>query len=142
MSIKHRFTKLQFRLLIPIAIVSLKWIGVQLTMDLFCHPKKFKRNKAIDNITGARMILRALKQTVEETSINGNCLSRSIVLQRLLRNNGISSEIKIGVAKMKNKFKAHAWVEHQGIPLNAGKKVRTRYTTVEGYRITEGLEFS
>lgn len=141
MPLKLKSIKIQFILLIPMVAVSLKWLGVQSTTKLFCGLKKVKNNQEVDDIANARVVLRVLKQTVQELKFNGNCLSRSIVLHRLLRNRGISSKIEIGVAKINDEFKAHAWVEHKGIPLNAGQEVRVRYKTVEGYGETDNLEF-
>ena len=139
---KHHFYKLQFILLIPLVATSLKLLGIHFTVNLFCNPKKFKRVPLVDNLQNARLILRALKQAVKTSKYNGSCLSRSIVLQRLLQNSGISSDIKIGVRKIDKEFKAHAWVDHQEGPLNAGAKVRMRYQILESYNITNKLEFS
>lgn len=55
------------------------------------------------------------------------CLAESLVLWGLLRRRGIESEIRIGVKKERREFAAHAWVEHEGRPLNDGSDVRGRF---------------
>jgi len=46
------------------------------------------------------------------------CLSRSLLLRWLLRRRGIRCELRIGVRLHQGEFQAHAWVEHQGKPIN------------------------
>lgn len=46
------------------------------------------------------------------------CLVRSLVLISQLRRRNIGSCLRIGVRIANGKFEAHAWVEHQGVPVN------------------------
>jgi hypothetical protein len=48
----------------------------------------------------------------------GNCLSRSLTLWWLLKEQGIESEVRVGVSGPSGRFEAHAWVECQGVVLN------------------------
>ena len=45
------------------------------------------------------------------------CLPQSLALQALLRRQGLSSELRIGVRRAGGTLHAHAWVEHAGSPL-------------------------
>ncbi|MFL6199434.1 MAG: lasso peptide biosynthesis B2 protein [Thermoanaerobaculia bacterium] len=45
------------------------------------------------------------------------CLPQSLALQALLRRQGLSAELRIGVRRADGKLQAHAWVEHAGSPL-------------------------
>lgn len=47
-----------------------------------------------------------------------SCLTRSFLLLWLLRCYGITAELRIGVRLDNGVFGAHAWVEHNGVPLN------------------------
>jgi hypothetical protein len=58
----------------------------------------------------------------------GTCLSRSLTLWWLLKQQGIDSELRIGVHRMADGIRAHAWIEHQGVVLNDQPDVRTRFT--------------
>jgi hypothetical protein len=45
------------------------------------------------------------------------CLIRSLVLSRVLARRGIPATLIIGVGRDGDTFEAHAWVEHEGVPL-------------------------
>ena len=45
------------------------------------------------------------------------CLKDALVLVRVLRAEGIDATVKIGVARGDRGLRAHAWVEHRGVPL-------------------------
>ncbi len=46
------------------------------------------------------------------------CLQRSLVLHRWLRQAGLSSELRVGVRKDGTELKAHAWIELEGQVVN------------------------
>jgi len=56
-----------------------------------------------------------------------NCLGQSLVLWWLLRQEGIASELRIGVRKQARRFQAHAWVERSGVVLNDSDEVHKHY---------------
>jgi len=58
------------------------------------------------------------------------CLSRSLVLWALLRAQGVDSELRFGVRRVGDDLEAHAWVEHQGRPLNDAGDVDLHFGTV------------
>lgn len=127
--------------MIPIAAILIRIIGIQQTSKFFLKSTKHLNNISSDNLANARQVLRILKTAVEQTFWKGNCLSRSIVLHSLLQKKGISSEFCIGV-RSQPKFRAHAWVEHKGTPLNAGPNVHRNFRTVHGFSsIIEKAEF-
>ncbi len=49
---------------------------------------------------------------------SGNCLSRSLTLWWLLRQQGLESQLRIGVSNAAGRFEAHAWIEYQGVVIN------------------------
>jgi hypothetical protein len=51
------------------------------------------------------------------------CLPRALALQALLRQAGIASELRIGVAKAGEELAAHAWVECEGRALTDGEEL-------------------
>jgi hypothetical protein len=60
------------------------------------------------------------------------CLPRSLALWRLLRNQGIAAELRIGVRRDAGRLDAHAWVEHGRLPLNDSSDVAQRYAAFDG----------
>jgi hypothetical protein len=53
------------------------------------------------------------------------CLQRSFVTTYLLRHQGVAAEMVLGAQKLP--FKAHAWVEVEGRPVNERSDVQANY---------------
>jgi Transglutaminase-like superfamily len=49
--------------------------------------------------------------------VRPTCLTRALVLSRILGRRGLASELRIGVAHRDGGLAAHAWVERNGQPL-------------------------
>ena len=63
--------------------------------------------------------------------LGARCLPRSLVLWHFLRNRGVSTEIRLGVAKFADGgLSAHAWVEFGGAPLNERSDLFERYAAL------------
>lgn len=61
------------------------------------------------------LLARAVQRTLPLLPADTRCLTRSLVLTRLLASRGQASHLVIGVsADPEEPFGAHAWVEHQG----------------------------
>jgi len=63
---------------------------------------------------------------------NANCLSRSLVLLRIMRQKGLPGEFRIGIPKHSSEdptdiLQAHAWLEYQGVVINDHKDVANRH---------------
>ena len=61
----------------------------------------------------------------------GNCLSRSLLMWTVLKRKGIECELIFGSRFRDGQFQAHAWVERNSLPLNAGKHVRRNYVVFD-----------
>jgi len=55
------------------------------------------------------------------------CLTRSLLLDWLLRRRGLPSELRIGVRLHRGTLEAHAWVEVGGTPVNDRKDIGSEY---------------
>ena len=111
----------------------LRWKRV---LDRFTPP-------AADRVTAERTIASALLDSVRETArveravarhlfFRSNCLEQSLVLWWLLRRQGISAEVRVGVRKNDGQFEAHAWVEFGGAVLNHSPEMNDHFTPFEG----------
>lgn len=116
--------------MVPLVVMSLRLFGIQKTVHILACFENGRPCSEEDSLNNARVLVRALKHTVQRAFWKGNCLSRSLVLHWMLKRRGFSSEFYIGV-KTAPKFRAHAWVEYKGVPLNAGKKVCNQYQVVQ-----------
>jgi hypothetical protein len=61
---------------------------------------------------------RAVTHTLKLPGADSRCLMHALVLQSLLARRGIESTLAVG-AREAPKFAAHAWVEHEGTPLQS-----------------------
>ena len=66
----------------------------------------------------ARRVAMLVNRAAQQPFVPATCLSRSLYLQWLLKRHGITSQLRIGIDKTTGVFKAHAWVECAGIPMN------------------------
>ena len=55
------------------------------------------------------------------------CLTRSLVLARMLRRRGAAARLRIGARLENGALDAHAWVELDGLPVNDAPDVGARY---------------
>ena len=56
------------------------------------------------------------------------CLAQALALDRWLHSHGRDSIVQIGVASDHGQFAAHAWVEHNGLPLLSNAREIERYS--------------
>jgi hypothetical protein len=63
--------------------------------------------------------------------VHPSCLAKSLTLWWLLGRQGISSRLRIGIRKENGKFEAHAWVEHEGVPLSEAEEHHHHYAAFE-----------
>jgi hypothetical protein len=69
-----------------------------------------------------------MQWTLRHSPFRGNCLSRSLTLWWLLRQQGLEGTLRIGTRFKDGQFQAHAWVEYDGQPLNEEPQVYYTFT--------------
>jgi len=65
-----------------------------------------------------RSARRALRIVRTNTGIQGTCLTRSMALWAALLRLGVATDLRFGIRKRAGFIEGHAWVEHQGFPIN------------------------
>ena len=137
----YRFRKLQHReqkillaavIELPLMAFVLKLMGFRRVQNILL---RFGARKPRNRIGGApastveaQNIEKLVSAAVNEGIYRANCLERSLTLWWLLRREGISSQLKIGVRKAKDKLEAHAWIEVNGSVLNDDPAVQANYS--------------
>ena len=72
-----------------------------------------------DESIGRALAIARLQSSAERhLFFRPSCLEHSLVLQWMLRPEGIAAAMRIGGRKQSGRFEAHAWVEVNGIPLD------------------------
>jgi len=115
----------------PLISLSLRLVGLQKTRAILAT----HRAKAIGRAhAGAsdciRSTTRLVRIAARLTPGNQACLTQSVTLCYLLARKGISSQLKIGVQKEPGIFKAHAWVEAEGLVLLDQADVEDRFHAI------------
>lgn len=80
----------------------------------------------------ARVAIRRLRRGVDIAAryhlYPMTCLRRSLVLQRLLGQQGIAADLQIGVRKEEENLNAHAWLEYHGQPIGESESISAHYS--------------
>ena len=113
---------------LPLAWLALRLLGLQKaqsyaggatmrpgTMD----PNQMRRIAALVNAAARRSLFPV------------TCLTRSLVLEWLLRRQGVESELRIGVRYARGQLDAHAWIECDGEPVNDIAHIRNEFAVFD-----------
>ncbi len=130
---RERWLFLQFVCLLPLTGLGVRLFGFNCwyarlgrwSNGATDHTNVLTPSAATATIRGP---VRALQLAVRYGLYGGNCLSRSLTLWWLLRQQGITCDLRIGTRQQAGQFQAHAWVEYQGYPLNERMQVYQEYT--------------
>ena len=63
--------------------------------------------------------------------VHATCLRRALLVSWILRREGIASVLRIGVRREGDELLAHAWVEHNGVPLGEDDDPALRYAAFD-----------
>lgn len=112
----ERRTLLKAMALLPLFRIALRIAGLQrLQARLHRRPPQGVAQPPLDELKRTGMLVNAAAHRVLGPD---NCLPRSLYLWWLLRRRGVRCELRIGVRMVDGALKAHAWVEHAGVPVN------------------------
>ena len=124
---------LQVIVVLPLSILGLRWFGFRRWYAYLAF--SVDRLRRLPPPEHAALQARQSWQWVQSVSRYGlhpgNCLSRSLSLWWVLRRQGIEAALRIGVQRADGQFRAHAWLEYQGHPLNARPDVHDRFAAFQ-----------
>lgn len=82
-------------------------------------PLPEKRTTPCTDAAGAERLAALVTRTNRRLSPwEVRCLAESLTLWWLLRWWGVRADLRLGVRRILGPLEAHAWVEHEGVPLN------------------------
>ena len=84
------------------------------------------------SIAELKSLARLVNAAANRGPVHAACLARSLALWWLLRCRGITSELRIGVAKDGGEFAAHAGVEYGGTVINDSPESIQRFAVFDG----------
>lgn len=118
----------------------ISWLAVRLLGSRVCRyfEKRLAARNSWNSKSGeadtlgvARRIAHLDAVTATNLCFRTTCLEQSLVLCRMLRNRGISADLRIGARKEANRFEAHAWVEFDGTALDGGETEHLHFVPFE-----------
>lgn len=127
---------------LPLIHLTIQMMGLSRTQTILAF---FQKDLPVKPPADLKLRLARARSIIRYTRMHGpykgNCLSRSVLMQVLLQKQGISSQMIIGVRFDDQEFKAHAWLERDGKPLNERKDVRQRFSVMENHRLSKETHF-
>lgn len=129
-------------ILLPSIRLSIKFSGFKKTYNrVVASPvniQTIELNKA--QIDEAQQITRMIDIAAAHGLYRANCLTRSLLLLRMLKKRNIPCQLMIGTNEGgnsdKNNFGAHAWIESEGKVLNDQSDISTRF---KAFPLPKGL---
>jgi Transglutaminase-like superfamily len=119
-------------LLLPVISVSLQLRGLRKTrasLQYFLSVTYGSQNA--DTQAGAALTAQMVRAAGRHGIGDRNCLKESLALWWLLAQQGIASDLRVGVRKDGEKFEAHAWVECGAVALNDPETILPHYATFD-----------
>jgi len=104
-------------LVLPVELALLRRVSLDTLVARLARADRTDRGgpETIDVGRAARLV-----DAVAACYPNITCLKKSLILLRLLRKRGIPAELRLGVRKVDDDFRSHAWIECAGRTLLDG----------------------
>ncbi len=99
---------------LPLSAAGSYLFGYKRMRRLLASAETPQSEASESNRAQAERVARAVGTAARHGLVRGNCLSRSLLLWRMLERRGIPAEIRFGVRNGDNAMEAHAWVEQDG----------------------------
>jgi len=122
---------LRAAMILPMIRVSLRTRGYNKTFASLQNRLRPAPGEPFEGAEQARKTTRMVRAALRYSLMHFTCLEESLGLWYLLRTQGISPQLRIGVRKTNGKFEAHAWVEHNGEALNQPEATHEHYAAFE-----------
>ena len=100
--------------LLPVTAMRVRWLGLARAQPAAAAAPRLEGEEAL---ALARRITRWVHVAGRHGPFRPTCLPLSLVLQRLLREQGIESDLRFGVRTAAGRLEGHAWVEREGVAL-------------------------
>jgi hypothetical protein len=120
--------------ILPLAAVGLRLAGLRRMQTVLarCLPRPKSCRAEADVTAQAKQVARMVSVAARHGLYRASCLPTALALQSMLRRRGIEVELRLGVRKTDGWIEAHAWLEHQGLPLIDSPDVREHFGAFDG----------
>lgn len=118
-------------LLVPLVKIYLKIYGFKRTAERLKKTLPLVETSAEKAAQSFARHHHLLKLFYRLYPYDGLCLPVSMVFWRLLKSEGVTTDLHFGVRKRGAQIAAHSWIEYKGIALTAAADVGERYESFE-----------
>jgi hypothetical protein len=125
----ERRVLLQAMLLLPLFWAGLRVFGLS-RLHLWTTRSPVTGNASRPGVEPAR-IGALINVAGAHFPLPSTCLTRSLLLVWLLGRRGVRSELRIGVRMIAGGIDSHAWVEHEGRPINDTSGTSERFAVFD-----------
>jgi len=120
-------------MLLPLADIALRIFGYRKTQQALVRTttgqKKMADSQAA-HLAQARQVANLVRIAAHKGPYSNTCLRESLVTWWLLQRRDIFTLLKIGIAKENDDFKAHAWVELDGMPVIDSEHTQMTFSSI------------
>ena len=127
---RERWWLAQSLVLLPLTALALRFVAMRHLRRVIERPRRRKREA---DFARADRLAHMVAAASEYGPYRATCLPQSLVLQWLLRRDGMRGQLKYGVRKVSDEMTAHCWVEIDGRPLIDSPDVRRQFSVLEPF---------
>ena len=125
LSRSQRYELVSAMVLLPFVWLALRAFG--LARISTWRQRQMTPISAVAALTQARATARAVNIAAAHSLFPVTCLTRSLLLQWMLARRGIDCALRIGVRLDVGHFRAHAWLEYEGMAVNDAPEVTAQF---------------
>jgi hypothetical protein len=126
-------------LLLPAFWVGLRVLGLR-RWHQFLHRPVADAQDDMKGWSRAKSIGSLVNVAARHSVFPVTCLTKSLVLEWLLRRQGLPAVLRIGVRRQADVLEAHAWVEFGGMPVNDAPDVACNFLPFQDRVPTSAFE--
>ena len=115
--------------LLPITALALRVLRLGTVRVVNDRPRRWRRDPP--DRARADRIAHMVAAAAHHGPYRASCLPQSLVVQYLLRRDGMRGELRYGVRKTDGAVHAHCWIEIDGEPLIDSPEVHRHYAVLE-----------
>jgi len=125
----ERQVLLRALVLLPLIALGLRLLGLRRIQALLARASN--PAAGADAQSRVKQVAWLVGAAARHGPYRASCLPLSLALQRLLRDAGIGSELRLGVRRTAGSIEAHAWLERDGDPLTETAEFHARYAAFD-----------
>lgn len=134
----------RWALLVASAQLPLVWLGLRIFGLMRLRAFLLRAPVTAPRTVGRNVqsLARIVNAAAARSPFPVTCLTRSLLLERWLRRDGIAAELRIGVQRNGGHLNAHAWVECAGEPINDRADIASAFIPFDDLTPASALHYS